>query len=357
MANKFTRFLSGVAQGITAPKGNMGDFRHATRLFVDNTMALAPRTKFSYHVYFDVNPTALQAPRFKERHLEEAGLLVKTADLPKFNFDVVTKNQYNRKKLIYKMVNYDPISITMHDDSVGVMNSFWALYYGYYSRDRHNKAEAWPSDPYKAFAKDKAFRYGLDNSRKDTPFLRSITIYTMSRKRFNSYTLINPVITSWNHGQVDASAGNGTIEGSMQVAYESVLYGSGQVRPNNPKGFANLHYDKSPSPLSIFGGGTSTLFGDGGVIAGAETIFGSLYNGDAFSSPENFLQTVAGALNTYRNIRNIVKNPDLLKQEAVNILMTPGSVTNTISGVSGVLFPKNTSTDGGGGTQGQQKTF
>jgi hypothetical protein len=179
----------------------------------------------------------------------------------------------------------------------------------------------------------------------------------MSRKRFNSYTLINPVITSWNHGQVDASAGNGTIEGSMQVAYESVLYGSGQVRPNNPKGFANLHYDKSPSPLSIFGGGTSTLFGDGGVIAGAETIFGSLYNGDAFSSPENFLQTVAGALNTYRNIRNIVKNPDLLKQEAVNILMTPGSVTNTISGVSGVLFPKNTSTDGGGGTQGQQKTF
>jgi hypothetical protein len=351
MANKFTRFLKGAVQGITEPKGNLGDFRHASRLYVDNTFALAPRTKFLYHVYFDINPAALQAPQFKERHMEEAGLLVKTAELPKFNLDFVTKNQYNRKKLVYKMINYEPVTITMHDDNLGVINSMWALYFGYYSRDRHNDASrAWPSDPYKSADIQQLFRYGLDSDRKDVPFFRSIQIFTMSRKRFNSYTLINPIITAWNHGNVDQSQGGSTMEGSMTIAYESVLYGTGEVAENNPKGFANLRYDKTPSPLSIFGGGTSTLFGDGGVVAGATTIFGNLYNRSAFDSPASFLRTVAGALNTYKNLRNIAKNPDLLVQEGINILLSPGAVTNIISGVSGVVFPKNTGADAGGNT-------
>jgi len=348
MANKFTRFLKGAVQGITEPKGNLGDFRHASRLYVDNTMALAPRTKFLYHVYFDINPLALQAPQFKERHMEEAGLLVKSADLPKFNLDFVTKNQYNRKKLIYKMINYEPVTITMHDDNLGVINSMWALYFGYYSRDRHNNATRdWPNDPYREDDLEIS-RYGLDNDRKSVPFFRSIQIFTMSRKRFNSYTLINPIITAWNHGSVDQSSNSGTMEGQMTIAYESVLYGTGEVRANNPKGFANLKYDKTPSPLSIFGGGTSTLFGDGGVVAGATAIFGNLYNRSAFDSPGNFLQTVAGALNTYKNLRNIARNPDLLRQEGINILLTPGAVTNVVSGISGVVFPG--AGGGGGGT-------
>jgi hypothetical protein len=360
MANQFTRFLKGAVQGALEPKGNLGDFRHASRLYVDNTMALAPRTKFLYHVYFDINPLALQAPQFKERHIEEAGLLVKTADLPKFNLDFVTKNQYNRKKLVYKMINYEPVTITMHDDNLGVINAMWALYFGYYSRDRFNDpVKAWQVDPYKEDGLSMS-RYGLDNDRTSVPFFRSIQIFTMSRKRFNSYTLINPIITAWNHGQVDQSSNSGTMEGQMTIAYESVLYGTGEVANNNPKGFANLKYDKAPSPLSIFGGGTSTLFGEGGVIAGASTIFGNLYNRSAFDSPASFLRTVAGALNTYKNLRNIAKNPDLLRQEGINILLTPGAVTNIVSGISGSVFPKNTGADSGGNTNGTtatQKTF
>jgi hypothetical protein len=356
MANKFTRFLKGVVQGITEPKGNLGDFRHAARLYVDNTFALAPRTKFLYHVYFDINPEALHAPQFKERHMEEAGLLVKTADLPKFNLDFVTKNQYNRKKLVYKMINYEPVTITMHDDNLGVINSMWALYFGYYSRDRHNDpTKAWSPDPYSTTQLNSA-RYGLDSDRKQIPFFRSIQIFTMSRKRFNSYTLINPIITSWNHGSVDQSSNSGTMEGQMTLAYESVLYGTGEVAENSPKGFANLKYDKTPSPLSIFGGGTSTLFGDGGVVAGASQIFGDLYNRSAFESPASFLRTVAGALNTYKNLRNIARNPDLLRQEGINILLTPGAVTNIVSGVSGVVFPKNTGAGASGSTGGAAAT-
>jgi hypothetical protein len=371
MSDKFTRFLSGVGQGITNPKGNLGDFRHASRLFVNRVFELAPRTKFSFYVYFDIDKRAVQAPAFAEKHILEAGMLVKSADLPRFTFDTVTKNQYNRKKIIYRNINYDPITITLHDDNLGVTNALWALYYGYYSRDRHNEISAYGNSPYSVRNDyvDNDIRYGLDNDRKEIPFLKSISIYTMAKKRFNSYTLVNPVITSWNHGNVDHYQNNATNESSMSVAYEAVLYGTGRVSKDNPEGFATIHYDNTPSSLSIFGGGTSTLFGPGGVISGvselfggrgdfvsgAEQIFGEIQVKKAFDSPADFLRNTAAAINLYRNIRNIANNPELLAQEATNILSTPGQITNVVSGVAGSIFPKFTSNDPGNSTVASQK--
>ena len=68
MANKFTRFLGDFATGLTQPKGIMGNYTHATRLFIDNTMRLAPKTKFNYYVRFEMDPTAVKAANFKAKH-------------------------------------------------------------------------------------------------------------------------------------------------------------------------------------------------------------------------------------------------------------------------------------------------
>ena len=89
MANKFTRFLTGVGEGLLNPKGQQANWRHATRLFIDNTMRLAPRTKFNFYVRFELNKAAIRAPAFTNNHQEEVGLLVKTAELPKFSFDSI----------------------------------------------------------------------------------------------------------------------------------------------------------------------------------------------------------------------------------------------------------------------------
>ena len=110
MANKFTRFLTGVQEGLLNPKGQQANWRHATRLFIDDTMRLAPRSKFLFYVRFELNKHAIRAPSFTNNHQEEIGLLVKTAELPKFSFDSVVKNQYNRKKIVYKQINYEPIN-------------------------------------------------------------------------------------------------------------------------------------------------------------------------------------------------------------------------------------------------------
>jgi len=40
-------------------KGDLGDYAHASRLFLSNNYRLAPKTKFLYHVSFNLNERAI----------------------------------------------------------------------------------------------------------------------------------------------------------------------------------------------------------------------------------------------------------------------------------------------------------
>lgn len=355
MADKFTRFLSGVGEGILNPKGNLGDARHASRAFVDGAMARAPRTKFLYHVHFDINNEAMRNEEWRKKHGGEISILVKNATLPRFEFDSDVKNQYNRKKIIYKNINYNPVQIKFHDDSVGIVNSLWALYWGYYSAERSLTASAWDqtknreagTGPYNNYnvIDSQSFRYGLDQAGVEKPFFNSITIYTLSRRRFNSYKLINPYIRTWDHGNVDYAESAGTMESTMDIGYETVLYGAGAINNSDqvePKGFQPSHYDQVPSPLSVLGGAQSSLFGPGGVfaqgeageLANAKTIFGDNYK-ESVGTVSGLSATI-GAINTFRSLSNI--NSETLKTEALNLALTPNRVANNTSGVPGVTF-------------------
>lgn len=343
MANKFTRFLTGVGSGILNPKGLVNNWEHATYVFVDDTYRLSPRTKFLFFVRFEIDSTAHKAPAFTAKHSDEISVLVKSADLPKYSFDSVVKNQYNRKKIVYKNFNYEPVTLTMHDDNAGIVNALWAIYYGYYIADRHNPAMAYEASHLRATKTPKDnFRFGMDNDIS-VPFFKSVSIYTMSRRRFQGYTLINPRIKSWQHGNV-AYADGGTLESTMTLEYEAVKYSAGSVTMNNPKGFAMLHYDNVPSPLSVAGGGVSNLAGEGGVLDGLEQIFGDLYSGASFDSLGGFLGTAVKTINTYKNLQGLTKEG--LKNEAINILSNPASIStavSTVGGLVGAIFPKSSS--------------
>jgi hypothetical protein len=132
----------------------------------------------------------------------------------------------------------------------------------------------------------------------------------------------------------------------MTLEYEAVKYTTGNVSVGTPNGFADLHYDTVPSPLSIAGGGVSTLTGDGGVLDGLEQIFGDIGSGAAFDTPGGFIGTLAKTFNTYKNLKSLSK--DQLAQEAINILSNPGNITaaaQRVGGVVGAIFPKSASTE------------
>lgn len=345
MSIPYTRFLAdftgGFIQGVTNPKGVCANWRHATRLFVDDTFRLSPRHRFAFYVNFEIDQHALDAPAFTNRIAQqEVGMLVKSADMPKVTFDTLTKNQYNRKKVVYTGYNYDPITIKLHDDADGVTNALWAQYYGYYIADRHT-ATANPAysetkyDPHLMPMQN--YRYGLDNNRT-TPFFKSVTIYSMSRGRFLGYTLVNPVIKYWAHGTLDYAAGD-HLESTMQLEYESVIYTGGTVSEGTPKGFATLHYDLLPSPLSIEGGGTSTLGGPGGLLAGMETIFGNIADGSAFSSIGGIIGTAATAYNMVNNAKGMNLGKTIMQ---AGVQIAGSSIVNNMN----ASFPSSPLTTG-----------
>jgi hypothetical protein len=340
--DKFTRYLTdfaaGLVEGATHPKGLLSNWRHATRLFIDDSYRLSPRNKFLFYVKFDIDKRAIRAPAFTNKHTEEVGMLVKSSDLPKMNFTTVTKNQYNRKKLLYTDVTYDPINIKMHDDADGVTNALWAQYFGYYSADRmtatSNKAYT-ATHLHPTNIEIDNYRYGLDNNVAD-PFFKSVTVYTLCRNRFLGYELINPRIKKWDHGSMDHASAE-MLESTLTLEFEAVKYLGGNVSVGNPPGFATLHYDKVPSPLSVAGGGTSTLTGYGGVLAGMEQIFGDVANGSTFGS-------LGGLINTAIKVKNTVDNADNLTGNGILDEITGNFIQVGVPNVLDIIIPSNTDT-------------
>ena len=228
---------------------HLRDARHANQIYTQNNFEFAPKTKYMYHVRFDPNDevgNSTDSNVFKFQ--KELGVLVKSADLPSFRASVENKQQYNRKKNVQTRVDYQDCRITFHDDNTGITRALLEEYYRYYFEDA-NKAET--SGAFNA--RDKYFsklpNYGM-NTGKEKPFFKSITIYQLARREWVAYTLVNPLLTAWDHGSVESS-GTDFNENTMSVAYEAVKYTSGSVAQDTPVGFADesVGYDITPSPL------------------------------------------------------------------------------------------------------------
>lgn len=236
---------------------HLRDYRHARNLYYEYGLAFAPKTKFLYHCLFEPSPeignsSTVNAFAFQK----QIGVLVKAADLPAFRVQIDNRKQYNRIKQFQTRIDYNDVNITFHDDNLGVTRSLFEEYYKYNFLDgRHDiQKNALVAGAYAS--RDKYAptvpKYGL-NTGNTGPFFTSITLYQLSRQQYFAYTLVNPIITQWSHGNVDASDGAGLNENTMGIAYEAVLYTNGSIgEDSQPVAFtdAETGYDQTPSPIS-----------------------------------------------------------------------------------------------------------
>lgn len=308
MSNSFNNFLGGVFNGLFGKGPIMKDFQHADRVYVKNNYARTPKFGFLYFVTFNINSKI----NLTNKGNKELGLLVKNADLPKFQIDTEVINQYNRKTVVQKQIKYTPVNIEFHDDNSNITRDFWKQYYQYYFADstygNRISRKDFPVEFKNNKYDEKNYRYGL-NSFQDEPFLTSIDIYVLHQQNFTQFTLINPLITEWSHDSVGQEQTQKLLANKMTVAYETVLYKEGRITKTDPERFSAVYYDTSPSPLSIGGNGTNTLFGPGGVIAGASALF---------DSDRGILERAIIGANVFRNSKSISKAG--LKQEGYSIL-------------------------------------
>lgn len=309
------------------PGDGLRDYTHASKTFRSSNYNLAPRNKFLFYVYFNVNLNIpALANLFSGGKLSSLGLLVKTAQLPSYEIENATMNQYNRKRLVQTKINYNPAQIVFNDDTSDLVRNMWYQYYQYYYSDpsykygnvpNQNGALGVLSSPLPIigtgyntndiYSPSRQWEHwglsgqGYSNPTLNSlasslltgpasgqlPFFNDITIYGMSQKTFAQYTMINPLITSWQHDTYDYAQGNQVMTNVMTIKYEAVKYYSGNIGGATPSedvpGFADpAHYDTTKSPIAPPG---STYVPEG-----------SVQDLQALNSGQNTLQNVIGAV-------------------------------------------------------------
>jgi hypothetical protein len=330
--------------------GKIFDYSHATQLFVTDSYRLQPKYSFLYYVKFDRDDRVSNIKDSSQ--LIETGQMVKSVTLPKFSIDSKTLNAYNRKNIVQTKINYDPVNITFHDDGFNTVLDFWRDYYDYYYRDGDYKNPSTDSSTsnyqqshkynFNNSAPLNTWGYSLRNKSNEIHLLKNIRIYSLNRGTFTEYILVNPMITSFQHGQHTAGESS-TMTHSMTVSYESVLYYTGYVTDASIAGMLNLHYDRRPSSLTPGGlrgqgaggfkrprvFGARGVFGNGGILDTTDQIIGDIGKG-------NLSGAITKGFKAYQNNKG-ANLKDIASMEAKRALIK-GILTGT-NPFSGVNIP------------------
>jgi hypothetical protein len=353
---------------------SLRDYTHASKTFTSNSFELKPRYKFLFHVSFTLNTDIPAISKvIGSQEVTNLSYVVKTVDLPKYSVDTEVMNQYNRKRVVQTKINYDPVTLTFHDDSGDNVRNMWYNYYSYYYKDPSqdylnpnsqngslgesgNKASGFGYNARDIYSNQRlgnvndwgfigeAFNDGTSSASGKPPFFRDIRIYGMDQHKFAEYILINPIITNWSHDQYDYAQGNGIMQNSMTIAYETVKYYSGAIgnqRPDiNVQGFADpAHYDQTRSPISR-PGSTATVFGQGGLLDAGGGILEDLQSGGLLGAI-GAVQKAGTAYNTFKgkNIKSIAVN----ETTALGVKAIQGSIPGAVRSVqgrsNGMFFP------------------
>lgn len=284
----FNQFLKEIQTG-----DEIHDWQHASRTFVDSLYRLSPKIGTVYHVFMDLNPVVATTQTNEQI---EIGMMAKSVALPRFSISTKTYNAYNRKNIAQEKINYDPLTLTFHDDSADVVRNFWYGYYSYYYRDSDYQESIYNQDHKYKKRQEQGWGFTPLRSGTQQSYINAIRIYSLHQKSFSAYTLLRPTVQSFQHGQ-HTSGEYAPMEHNMTIEYEAVQYTTGPVSDGTVLGFSDIHYDKSPSPLTSLGGGTTSILGPGGLVEGAGDVITNLQDG-------NFVGAALGGFRTAQNFKN-----------------------------------------------------
>ena len=359
MASLYNAGLQTIEPGVSTHS-----FNHAAKLFVADDFRLAPKQSFSYYVCINIDQSAITGTSILQSLIApdgvssqtlieqyEAGMMAKRVDLPRFTIGTKTMNAYNRKNIIQTNISYDPVTITFHDDMADVITQFWNDYYTYYYRDS-DYGDTLYQLPHKYQPRNReGWGYSIRNNGLK-PFLRNIQIFSLHKKRFTEYLLVNPYITSWRHGEHDYSQGAGIMENAMTISYETVKYRTGYVNPVDVNGFSILHYDNTPSPIAT---STSGIIEDTGLLGVIANGSRDLARPDGTGSGRGVLGTVLNAYNLYNTAKSL--NLSSIAKQTVSQIAAQ-VVGGAINGaINNVFFPTSGGNGGYGGVYGSTQVY
>ena len=164
---------------------------------------------------------------------------VKSIDGPKVNFQYDTLNQYNRKRNVYRRVDYDPINVIFHDTMSNSALKFWRYLYELNLKDGRNRSPSYsenssgkqtnrsPYQPNSLTDTDDFLanhNFGLESSIINHTYpIKSLDLLVVHAKKYNLIRFIHPKVIAMQHDLFSYESSQ-PIEIGMQFAYETVVY-------------------------------------------------------------------------------------------------------------------------------------
>lgn len=261
------RSFEGIFGGIFDQNVHLRDSRHAANAYGFNKADLSngtPRHKFEFFVKFNFNEADPNVRSFVRAFLNRADQdivtqMVKNVTMPSMQIETEVLNQYNKKRISQKRINYNPVSITFHDTVEGRMLRLWEMYYEYYFRDgvatekldlgsqtgtgasfvdrfldrffeAFNGVEGAPLDraEYKNDIIKNSFNdnYGYNIKRVGNAkyLIDNIEIFQVHGGKFSRTTIVHPRVSSFTHDTLDYEDGSNLVEMRFDFEHEGVVY-------------------------------------------------------------------------------------------------------------------------------------
>lgn len=200
-----------------------------------------PRPKFMFYVRFmRTTGSAAASENILDSRQSSAlnwsrgiSFVIKSMDRPQIKYDVETLNQYNKKRVVQKKIEYGNVIIRFHDtvdNKAAVLHDDYNKFY--YADSRSLSVTNWSNDQtagrmYPAVGG----RWGYNpQPRQDNPnlghYFSHIEIYQVYGGYYNQFNLVNPKIVSWDPDEMTFQEGGLTHEIAMHLAYEGIIYQS-----------------------------------------------------------------------------------------------------------------------------------
>jgi len=175
---------------------------------------------------------------------------VKQIDGPKVNFQYDTLNQYNRKRNVYRRVDYDPVNVRFYDTMNNTALKFWRYLYELNLKDGRNRHPKYGGDrennmgvyqPNSLSREDEfvsQHNFGLESSTISHTYpIKSLDLFIVHGGKYNLIRFVHPKVISMDHDLLTYEAST-PIELGLQFAYETVIY-------------ETLNYDMSASTHDV----------------------------------------------------------------------------------------------------------
>jgi hypothetical protein len=189
-----------------------------------------PRFKFDFVTEFQLTQSGLamtNQAKLNER-TSDRNIVFKVRQITKPRITLMTEtlNQYNKKRIVYKKLDYQETSLRIYDTVDNSMLSLWVDYFTYFFGDSRPKNKnaymQGVADP--SFIDDTGWGFRpLVSGNNSTNFFEYIKIIAFYARTYTAFKYINPKITSIDFGEKDYSQSE-VEEINVNFAYEAIEY-------------------------------------------------------------------------------------------------------------------------------------